>query len=64
MVASLGHPEANHKNEKRPLREQETIFSKDATDKELISKIYEELLEFNMKKTTQSKKRKKNSQET
>lgn len=37
----------------------EKIFAKDITDKELISKIYTGLFQFNHKKTTQLKNRPK-----
>ena len=41
---------------KRQLTEWEKIFANDATDKALIFKIYEQLIQLNIKKqTTQSK---------
>ena len=39
---------------KRQLKEWEKTFANDATDKELISKIYKRLIQFNIKKTKQS----------
>ena len=41
----------NHKqNERRPV-EWEKIFANNATDKRLISKVYKQLLQLNMKDT-------------
>ena len=42
---------------KRQPSEWEKIFVNKATEKELISKTYKQLLQLNMKKTTQSKNR-------
>ena len=45
---------------KRQLSEWEKIFANKAMDKELISKIYKQLLQFSIKKpTTQSKNKQK-----
>ena len=46
--------EAINKMKRQPT-EWEKIFGNDVTDKGLISKIYKQLIQFNIKKTTQSK---------
>ena len=44
------HSQGNHKQDERQCSEWEKIFSKEAIDKELISKIYKQLMELKIKK--------------
>ena len=43
------HSQGNHKQDERQCSEWEKIFSKEAIDKELISKIYKQLVELKIK---------------
>ena len=48
------HRKINYKQDERP-SEWEKIIANETTDKELIFKIYKQLIQLNIRKTTQSK---------
>ena len=49
------HSKGNHKKTKKQPAEGEKIFANDETDRRLISKIYKELTQLNIKKQSNQK---------
>ena len=60
QIKKLLHSEDNHNQNKNQLTGWEKIFANHVSDKEVIHKIYKELIKFNNNKTTQLKNGKRN----
>ena len=56
------HSKGNHDKTKRQTTKRKKIFANNTTNKELMPKIYKELLQLDTKKNKQINKKKKNGQ--